>query len=63
MENIRNKKLTKEEISIEAERRMGELLLKYPTRDHPSLLRFLNESKEIERWISDKMEKLEKCKK
>jgi len=62
-ENIRNKILDREEIIIEGDKRMKELLSKYPTREHSTLMRFLNESKEIERWISNKREKLEKCKK
>jgi len=57
-ENKRNKTLTKEEIDIEAERRMKELLSKYPKREHSTLLRFLNESTKINLWVSDKLTKL-----
>jgi len=61
--NIRNKILSREEIIIEGDKRMKELLSKYPKREHSTLLRFLNESKELERWISNKLSKLKKCKK
>jgi len=58
-ENIRNKILTKKEINIEAEKRMKELLSKYPKREHSTLLRFLNESTKINLWVSDKLTKLQ----
>ena len=58
--NIRNRILSKEEINKEAERRMDELLSKYPKREHSILLRFLNESQQINSWVSDKLTKLTK---
>jgi len=62
MKNIRNKILSKEEINQEAERMMAELLAKHPTREHSTLLRFLNEATQINSWMSDKRQKLEKSK-
>jgi len=62
MENIRNKILSKEEINTEADKRMNELLSKYPKREHSTLLRFLNKAKELEMWLSDKRSKLEESK-
>ena len=59
VKNIRNKILTREEINAEAEKRMNELLSKYPKREHSTILRFLNESQQINFWVSDKITKLE----
>lgn len=58
--NIRNKILNREEIIIEGNKRMEELLSKHPTREHSTLLRFLNEATKINSWISDKTSRFEK---
>ena len=62
MKNIRNKILSKEEIIIEGDKRMKELLSKYPKREHSTLMRFLNEATEINLWLSNKRERFENSK-
>ena len=65
MKNIRNKTLTEEEIKEEGEKRMKILLSNYPKREHATLLRFHNDLRQIEYWMSEKLSKsqrLTKCK-
>lgn len=61
--NIRNKILSRKEIEEEGNRKMEELLSKYPKREHSTLLRFTNEVTKLNMWLSEKREKLEKSKK